>query len=77
MVEQKIAREWFDKGNALCGQGKYDEAISAYDKAIEINPQYVDAWNNKGLALDGQGKYDESIQAYGKAIEINPRMAQV
>jgi tetratricopeptide (TPR) repeat protein len=29
----------------------YDEAIQAYDKAIEINPQYADAWNNKEKAL--------------------------
>jgi len=24
----------------------------AFDKSIEINPQYSIAWNNKGLALD-------------------------
>jgi tetratricopeptide (TPR) repeat protein len=25
------------------------DAIKAFDKAIEIKPQYADAWNNKGL----------------------------
>jgi tetratricopeptide (TPR) repeat protein len=29
----------------------YDEVIQAYDKAIEINPQYADALNNKDKAL--------------------------
>ena len=48
-----------------------DEAIKAYDKAIEINPKYSEAWNNKGNALYNQTKFDEAIKAYNKAIEIN------
>ena len=40
-------------------QGKYDEAIKAYDEAIKLDPQYAMAWYNKGNALDNQGKYDE------------------
>ena len=30
---------------------KYKEAIECYDKAIEINPKYVNAWFNKGASL--------------------------
>jgi tetratricopeptide (TPR) repeat protein len=30
----------------LSQSGKSDEAIKAFDKAIEINPQYADAWYN-------------------------------
>src|SRR5271157_692852 len=52
---------------------KSDEALKAYDKAIEINPQNTDAWNNKGDALSKQNKYDEALKAFDKAIEINPQ----
>jgi tetratricopeptide (TPR) repeat protein len=31
---------------------RFDEAIKAYDKAIEINPQNSGAWFNKGYDLD-------------------------
>ncbi len=61
---QTTAIDWNDKGNVLVDQGKYDEAIKAYDRAIEINPQLAEVWNNKGLALYHQGKYSEAIQAY-------------
>ncbi len=47
----------------LSGQGKYDEAIKTFDKAIELNPEDADAWYNKGLVLYHQGKYDEAIEA--------------
>ncbi len=73
--EPAMATDWYNKGIALYDQGKYDEAIKAYNKAIELNPQYADAWNNKGIALYDQGKYDEAIKACNKAIELDPQYA--
>ncbi len=63
---------WNDKGLIFYGTGNYDEAIKAYDMAININPKSAGAWYNKGLALYNLGKYNESIQAYNESININP-----
>lgn len=63
------------QGVALYNQGKYDEAIQAYDKAIRLDPQNAGAWYNKGIVLYEQGKYNEAINASDKAIEcikLNP-----
>ncbi len=57
-------------GNALYAQGKHDEAIQDYNKAIEINPQDADAWNNKGRALKSLGRTTESEAAFVKAREM-------
>ena len=57
----------------LAKLGKYDEAIKAYDKAIEINPQDSKAWYGKGAVLGLSSKYNEAIKAFDKAIEINPQ----
>ena len=43
-------------GNALRDQGKLDEAIEAYNKALRIKPDYVGAYNNMGIALKNQGR---------------------
>ena len=64
---------WVQEGRMLTNSGKYNEAITAYDKAIEINPQNSLAWNGKGIVLDELGKFDEAIKAYNKAIEIDPQ----
>jgi tetratricopeptide (TPR) repeat protein len=37
---QQTTDGWVDKGNALAGLGKYDEAISCYNKAIELNSSF-------------------------------------
>ncbi|MCJ7445870.1 MAG: tetratricopeptide repeat protein [Methanotrichaceae archaeon] len=67
---QTTAKDWNDKGNALGSQGKYDEAITAFNKAIELNPKYAEAWYNKGFALELVGKTSESNAAYAKAKEL-------
>ena len=67
---QKTAENWFDKSTALSNQGKYDEAIKAYDAAIKLDPNYAATWNDRGIALDESGKYEEAIQAYNRALEI-------
>ena len=54
------AIEFFNKGNTLYDMGKYEEAVQAYDKAIEIDPEYAEAWVCKGYALNNIGKYQEA-----------------
>ena len=38
-------------------QGLYAEAISHYDKAIQLDPDYADAYNNRGIAYRELGHH--------------------
>ena len=58
--------------NALKEQGKLDEAIEAYNKAIAFKPDYADCLLQLGLALKEQGNLEEAIKAYNKALSIKP-----
>ena len=49
---------WFHHGSELMNSGKYNEAIKAYGKATEINPQNSDAWYKKGAALAQLNRFD-------------------
>jgi tetratricopeptide (TPR) repeat protein len=45
--------------------GRNEEALQAYDKAIEVNPIFGDAWRGRGEALKALGKvYDASMSFY-------------
>jgi tetratricopeptide (TPR) repeat protein len=70
------AEAWNNKGMVLAYQGKYDDAIQAFDQAIKVDPQYSEAWYDKGYVLAYQGKYDDAIQAYDQAIKVNPQYSE-
>jgi len=64
--------EWYKKGVSLDKLGKYEQAIGAYEKCLEINPEHADIWILKGIALNNLDKYEEAIKACDEAIQINP-----
>ncbi|MFH1440728.1 MAG: tetratricopeptide repeat protein [Candidatus Omnitrophota bacterium] len=53
-------------------RGDYEQAISDFTKAIEINPNDAHGYNNRGLIYEIKGSYDQAIADFNKAIEINP-----
>jgi tetratricopeptide (TPR) repeat protein len=67
---------WFQKGIALNEQRCYEEAILAFDKAIQLNPNNAHAHCNKGIALGNLQRYEEAILAFDRAIQLNPSDAR-
>jgi len=63
-------------GNVLKIQGKPDEAVACYRKALEFRPDYAEAYNNMGATLEEKGDKDEAIAAYRKALEFRPDYAE-
>ena len=55
-------------------RGNFQEAMSYYKKAIQINPNLSEAHNNLGYAYQGLGKTQEAMNCYQKAIQINPNL---
>ena len=61
---------------ALKDQGKLDEAVACYRRALELKPDYAEAHNNLGNALKDQGKLDEAVACYRRALELKPDFAE-
>jgi tetratricopeptide (TPR) repeat protein len=62
---------WNNKGVVLSKMGLFAQSIEAFDRAIQLYPEYCNAWNNKGVALSRLGQYEKSIEAYDRALQIN------
>ena len=60
---------------ALQEDGRLDEAIDHYRRAIAIESDYAPAYNNIGTALRAKGRVDDAVAAYQRAIETMPDYA--
>ena len=47
--QNETADSYYNKGNALAKAGNFEEALKAYDKALQLNPDMKDAQFNKEL----------------------------
>jgi len=50
----------------------FGEAITCFDKSIELKPDNGFAYENKGLALARKGDFEEAIKCGKAALDINP-----
>jgi len=59
---------WFNSelGKEYLNVGKFKEAESSFDKALEIFPDYHWALAGKGKILAGRGEYDKAIEIFEK-----------
>jgi tetratricopeptide (TPR) repeat protein len=66
------ARPQNNLGAALSRQGRFEEAIEQYQRALKIKPEYSDAHYNLGYALAKTGKLDEGLSHFRAAVRIEP-----
>jgi len=63
----------YNLGWVLSEQGRSDESIEHYKKALDIAPGYREAIANLGAVLIHKGRIDEAIQRYRDFLKHNPR----
>ena len=61
-------------GNAYYRSRQYDEAISEYNKAIELDSDYASAYYNRGNAFASLKKFEQAKKDLLKAVELNPAL---
>jgi tetratricopeptide (TPR) repeat protein len=81
----KTAKQWVEEGNAYCAEKRYNgkglllhhlkrhnEALAAYEKALQLDPNEEIYWCNKGILLEDTQRYEEALAAFEQAIQHNP-----
>ena len=64
---------FLDRAIAAQKAGNYDESLSYYIKALNLEPANPDIHFNIGTAFQAKGDYARAKKAYAKAIELDPK----
>ena len=64
------------RGTRYANLGQLDTAISYYEKAISIKPDYAEAHYNLGFTLQRLGQLDAAVRSYKKVVAIKPDYAE-
>ncbi|HXX80458.1 MAG TPA: tetratricopeptide repeat protein [Thermodesulfovibrionales bacterium] len=70
--DPKNLNAWIQLGNMMMDTARFNEAVDAYTKALELDPKNVDVRVDMGTCLRNSGKPDLAIKEFKKATEINP-----
>jgi len=66
------AKTAFLRGLYFYNQGKYDEALAAFNWALELEPDDPVTLNNRGVTYRQMEKYDEALTDYNRSLELRP-----
>jgi tetratricopeptide (TPR) repeat protein len=67
----------FDRAYEVAREGRFDEAIRVWTKALEISPEDAKAHNNLAFALANAGRLDEAIEHWQRAVQAGGDYASV
>ncbi len=71
-VGNTAAEQVFNEGVQAYESGRFEAAITCWDRAIQLKPDYYQAWGNRGLGLKNLKRYEEAIASYTRAVELKP-----
>jgi len=66
------AINWYNKGVELAETGNYQDALTATERSLDIQPNFSLAWTSKSGILNMLGRYSEALQASEHAITLQP-----
>jgi len=62
------AQAWFDLGNVALTRGDFATAITRYEKATDLQPEYWAAWTNMGSAFTSRQEPGLAMRAFDRVL---------
>ncbi len=60
-------------GETLQRQGRHEEALKVFDKAVQLKPDDAGLWNNLGKILLTLGRPADALLSFEHVLRLNPR----
>ena len=66
----------YNYGMALQKANEFENALTAYDAAIQLNTKFVQAYNNRGLSKSALKRHEHALADFNYATRLNPDYAE-
>jgi tetratricopeptide (TPR) repeat protein len=60
------------QANRFAQKGQIQEAFEAYKRALEYDPEFIEAWGNLGILLTRTGQMEEAEGCFEAAFALDP-----
>ena len=71
------AEVWFQRASEWDGDPeRWESAVDAYERVLDMDPGYAAAWNNLGLLHHRMGQYERAGECYRAALEADESCCQ-
>ena len=67
----------YNLGNLFYEIGKLEKALSYYDRALYIYPEFIDAWKNRGLMYYTLGRLQKAAACYNQILHLDPEYPEL
>ena len=67
-----MAEAHTNRGSALHGLKRYEEALASHDRALALRPDYAEARYNRGNALHKLRRFEEALADYEHTLALRP-----
>jgi predicted O-linked N-acetylglucosamine transferase (SPINDLY family) len=64
------------RANALTELGRSAEALTAFDRALRLQPGSADLWNERGIVLRDLQRLPEALESLARALRLRPDFAE-
>lgn len=62
--------EAYSRGEFCLGAGKDEEAISAFEEAVKIDPAFTEAWQHLAMLYEKKGNSKKAMEAFRRAKKV-------
>ncbi|AFY73359.1 tetratricopeptide repeat protein [Synechococcus sp. PCC 7502] len=73
-VANQESYAFYYEGVRFLDEGNPEMALNAFDKSIQVKPDFAEGWHAKGNVYSSLGKYREAIAAYDQALKYDSNL---
>jgi tetratricopeptide (TPR) repeat protein len=64
---------WLERGDDLFQLQRYKDAVTAYDRVVQVKPEDDQVWFKRGLALENLHHYEDAVASYDRVVQLQPQ----